>query len=130
MPKAVLRREVGHCRRVRRGLAQCPPRQIKAAEHQITLWPHPQLLLATHLQGPVGDSDHLTNFGDIKGLRRVFLQYPAKPAHDDRMVSLSNSVLTGCSLVEAPYQGLDQRLLETARGFGMGNDLRGVFRQL
>src|SRR6516165_2422495 len=66
---------------------QAPPRAMPAAPDAgggaaDTALADPQLLLATHLQGPVGDSDRFANFGDIKGLRRVFLHCLAKLAHD------------------------------------------------
>jgi hypothetical protein len=46
MPEAVSRGDLGHCRPARVGLAQAAPRQMHAAQQQVSLGTHPQVLLA------------------------------------------------------------------------------------
>jgi hypothetical protein len=46
------------------------------------------------------------------------------------MVALGQPILANLPDTEAADQGFNQRLLETARRLGMGNNRRSIFRQL
>src|SRR5215472_4815219 len=129
MPEAVLRGELCHSGSVSRCLAQCSPRQVQAAEQQVVLWSHPQLLLAAHPQGPLRNPDRLADLRDIEWLTRVFLHHPAKPAHDQLVLPLCHAVLASLTIAEAFDHRLYKRLLQPARGVGIGDDFRRLFRQ-
>jgi hypothetical protein len=92
------------------------------------LWPYPQLLLAAHPQGPVGNPDCLADFWDVKRLIRTFLYHPAKSAHDQLMLPLRHAVLPSFALAEAANHRLYELLLQPMCGNRIGDDFRSVFR--
>jgi len=63
-------------------------------------------------------------------LFRILLYHPAEPAHDDRVLALRQTVLSALTSIEAVDQGLDQRLLEPARGVRIGDNFWGVLGQI
>src|SRR5215472_5377465 len=112
LPEAKARRDIGHRGRIRRRLAQRPLRQAHAAQQQVALWPHSQMLLAAHPQRPARNPDRLAYLRDVERLLRVLLQDPAKAAHDDRMMPLRHTAPPILAVSKAADQGLDQRLLK------------------
>ena len=86
--------------------------EMHTAQHQVSLGTHPQLFFAAHSQCRERHPDFRGQFGDVQSPIRVFLDHPAKPAHDQRVPALGRSVLAGLPFAEAPHKGLDQRLFE------------------
>src|SRR5215831_11352629 len=67
LPEAVARSDGGHRCRVRLCLSQRPPRQMHAAEQQITLGRHSQMLLAALAQCPLRNPDRLAHLRNEEG---------------------------------------------------------------
>src|SRR5215471_948385 len=103
---------------------------MQAAEHQIALRSHPQLLLTAHLQGSVGDSDHLADLRDIERFTRIFVQHPAKPPHDQLVLSLGYAVLADLAPAKTADHRLYERLLESMCSIRVSDDFRGLLRQM
>jgi len=60
----------------------------------------------------------------------MLLNDPAEAADDDRMLSLRQAVVAEFAVAEAVDHGFDQRLLESTRSIGIGDNFRRVFRQI
>src|SRR5215472_15410128 len=129
LPKAVAHRDGRYGRCIGLRLAQRPPCEVHATQHQVALWPHTQMLMAAHLQCPGGNSDRLADFGDVERFLEILFDHPVKPAHDDRMLPLRETVFVSLAGGEAIDQDLDQRLFEASRCFSMGDNFRSSFCQ-
>src|SRR5215468_5987664 len=103
---------------------------MQAAEQQVAFWPYAQLLLATHPQGPFRYADRLANFRDVERFLRILLYYPAKPAHDQFVLPLRHAVLMDLARADASDHCFYKLLLEPMGGRGIGDDFRGVLRQM
>jgi hypothetical protein len=56
--------------------------------------------------------------------------HAVEASHDDRVLALRQPGLAVVAILEATDDGFDQRLLQTPRGIGIGDNFRGVFRQI
>src|SRR5713101_10198273 len=84
LPEAVSRRDFRHGCRGWFALAQSPAGKMHAAQQQVSLGAHPQLLLAACPQCPVRRRERLAELRDVKRLIGIFLHCSAKPAQDRR----------------------------------------------
>jgi hypothetical protein len=87
------------------------------------------MLLAAHAQCALRNADRLADFRDVERVSRVLLHHAVEASHDDRVLALRQPGLAVVAILEATDDGFDQRLLQTPRGIGIGDNFRGVFRQ-
>jgi hypothetical protein len=108
--------DFGHPGDVGIGPPQGSPRQMHATKQQVLRGAHSEMLLTSHSQRSARNTERVTRFWDVQWLERMHCHDLAEPADDKPVMLQGCGVRAKISRVDASQHGLDQRLLQPARG--------------